>query len=185
MRILFALALLLVVTRCARADDGWVLEFGPYVGYFDFDGVTEYEDKGMFGARGTIHLSDTFRLEAEFDEVYTSRRPLDSRARQVTLAMHGRYEPLAGRFSPSALAGLAIVALDDSENPDAYGEAYDLGLGLRLRATERWNVRAEWLLRAQPMRLIMPSEEGAENPISSEDLTLWGRYFRVGVFYEF
>ena len=45
-------------------DEGWVLEFGPYAGYYDFDSRTNFVDRGLFGARASGG-----RAAHEIDEV--------------------------------------------------------------------------------------------------------------------
>lgn len=166
-------------------EGGWVLEFGPYIGYYDFDAVTEFVDRGLFGARASVHASDAILFEAEFDEVYTRRDISDNGARQISLALHARYEPLSSRFSPSLLGGVAFVGLDDTDDPDAYGEALDVGLGVRFRATPRWMLRAEWMLRRQRFRLYEVVESEGVLPIESDAQSVWGRGFRVGASYVF
>ena len=113
----------------AGRDEPWVLEFGPYVGYYDFDSLTAYEDFGMFGARLGVRLEPWLRLDTGFEEVYTEREVTGNRARQVGIVVHGRVQPFQRRLSPYALAGMAVVFFDDSEEPDAWGAALDLGLG--------------------------------------------------------
>ena len=173
------------VAQAAGDGDGWVLEFGPYVGYYDFDAVTEFVDRGLFGARASVHATETVLFEAEFDEVYTRRDISGNGARQITLALHGRYEPLSRRFSPSMFGGVAFVALDDTDDPDAYGEALDMGLGVRYRATPRWMLRAEWMLRRQRFRLYEVVASEGVVPIESDAQSVWGRGFRVGASYVF
>ncbi len=171
----------------AQSDPArWVLEFGPYSGYYDFDAVTEFEDFAVFGLRLGARLSEWMRIEASFDEVYTSRKITDHRARQVSFNLHARIEPFATRVAPFALAGTGFVILDDADDPDAFGQAYDAGLGLRWNWRPQWLVRAEWVLRRQDFQLWRSVEEqsGARS-LESEAVTLWGRSFRLGLSYVF
>lgn len=167
------------------AHERWVLEFGPYIGYYDFDQLTAFKDFGLFGARAGVHLSSWLCLEGEFDEVYTQRHRTGNRARQISFGLHARLEPGRWRLAPMALIGGAFVMLDDTEDADAYGEALDLGAGLRFLASPRWILRAEWMLRRQPFQLHR-EVEGEEGPeLQSEAVTLWGRAYRLGVSYVF
>ena len=179
------LPLLLLLLAVSAHAEGWVLEFGPYGGFYDFDRSVAFEDKGLVGLRAGVRLGGPWQIEAEFDEVYTRREISGHRARQVTLALHGRYEPLDRTFSPSLLAGTAFVALDDSEDADAFGEALDLGLGVRWRAHPRWVLRAEWMLRRQDYRIHRLDAESVPQPVEGEEQALWGRSLRVGVAHVF
>jgi hypothetical protein len=172
----------------ADTPDGrndWVLEFGPYVGYYVFDDLAYFEDRGLFGARLGVKLSSWARAEGEFDEVYTSREVSGNRARQVSIALHFRGEPARWRLSPSVVAGIAFVALDDSDDADAFSEAWDMGLGLRYEVTPRWVLRLDGMLRRQRMRIYRLDEEGNPTPTSEEAETLWGRSVRLAVLYVF
>ena len=172
-----------------RADDPpprWVLEFGPYVGYYDFDRLTDMQDFAVFGARLGAHASPWLRLEASFDETYTERLRSDNRARQVAFGLHARIEPWSTRWAPFAMVGAAFVVFDDADDPDAFGEAYDLGLGLRFMATRHWMVRGEWVLRRQDFSIWSPqANELGDLELESDFATLWGRSFRIGASYVF
>lgn len=183
------LLVLVIAALPARAEEPpprWVLEFGPFVGFYDFDRLTEYEDFGLFGARLGAHASPWLRLEASFEEVYTERVRTGNSARQVTFAMHGRIEPWDTRVAPFAILGAALVILDDSDDPDAYGDAYDIGLGVRWMASRHWLVRGEWVLRRQAVSLgRLGLDELGDTVIQSEAVTLWGRALRIGASYVF
>jgi hypothetical protein len=172
-------------TNGAASPTGWVLEFGPYVGYYDFDALTYFEDHGLFGARAGVHLGPWARAEAEFDEVYTARSRSGTRARQISFAAHLRAEPSRWVVAPSVVGGLAFVALDDSDLADAFGEAWDLGVGARYAATARWVIRVDYVLRRQKMRLFRPTEDGQLIAVGDEEQTLWGRSLRAAVAYVF
>jgi hypothetical protein len=170
------------------------LEFGPYVGSYDFDASTWFEDRALVGLRAGVRVTPHVWLDAEFDEVYTRRERSGNSARQISLAVHGRVEPASrSRVSPTLLLGIAIVGLDDSEDPDAFSEAYDMGAGLRVRVTSRWAVRGEWMLRAQRFRLLpTPGESTSGTPALEaadaagvEASTLWSRALRIGASYAF
>lgn len=183
--LVLSIAIVLVTAPLRAEAEGWVLEFGPYGGHYDFDRVTAFQDRALFGARVTVHLNGWVKLDAEFDEVYTRRSRTDGRARQVSLALHGRVEREDWTWSPSLLMGLAFVGLDDAEDPDAYGEAHDLGGGVRWKLADRWNLRAEWMLRRQVFRVFRQVATD-EEPVEVEDSqTLWGRSLRIGVSYVF
>ena len=176
---LSAVLCLLVPCSLAGAENSaWVLEFGPYAGYYDFDRMTQFRDQALIGLCMGTRAGEHWRIETEFEEVYTRRDPTDHAARQLVLALHVRYEPLRTRFSPGLFVGLAYVALDDSEAPDSFGEGYDVGLGLRCAVTRTWILRADWLLRRQPVSLHRLDG-------SQEELTLSGRAFRLGAAYAF
>lgn len=174
------------VAQSPTADrDGWTLELGPYLGYYDFDALTYFDDRGLFGARVGVHLGPWARGEAEFDEVYTRRSSSGSRARQISLALHVRGEPARWRLAPSLLAGLAFVGLDDSEDADAFSEAWDAGAGLRYAVSARWVVRVDGVLRRQRMRIFRLGEDGEPVPLAEEEQVLWGRSLRAAVAYVF
>ncbi len=172
-----------------------VLEFGPYLGAYDFDASTWFEDSALFGLRATARLSRVFLLDAEFDEVYTRRERSNNTARQISVAVHGRVEPLRSRLSPTLLAGVAFVGLDDSEDPDAFSEAYDIGTGLRARITSCWSARAEWLLRRQEFRVLTlatasdgtgtGAQSSQTSAVNAQPTQMWGRAMRVGLAYAF
>ncbi|HKK70404.1 MAG TPA: outer membrane beta-barrel protein [Candidatus Krumholzibacteria bacterium] len=169
-----------------RAPDRWVLEFGPYVGYYDFDRLTDYEDFGLFGARLGAQMSSWLRLEGSFDEVYTERAVSGNSARQVSFGLHARIEPWATRWAPFLLVGGALVILDDSDDPDSYGEAYDVGLGLRYMANRHWMVRGEWVLRRQAFsRWTVQQDELGDLELVDDGVSLWGRALRIGASYVF
>jgi hypothetical protein len=180
----FLVLLSWTVPRPAAAGN-WSLEIGPYGGYYDFDAMTQFEDQGMFGARGAVILDTWARIEAEFDEVYTRRTVSDHRARQISFALHGRLQPLQGRWSPHLIFGPALVLFDDSDDPDAFGEAWDVGLGVIGRLGDRWRVRAEWMLRRQTMSILRVDADSGESVVVEDDQVLWGRSLRVGFLYEF
>jgi opacity protein-like surface antigen len=182
-RFLPILLVLCALASPASAQD-WRVDFGPYLGYYDFDEITQFEDGGMFGFRLGIHRDHWFRLEAEFDEVYTSRDPVGNAARQVTLALHGRFEPQGWRVAPSALLGVGMVMLDDSDYPDAFGEGYDLGLGVAWRVADSWKIRGEWVARYQRFRVRDPEAAIDDPDAGSERRDLWGHAYRVGAFYD-
>lgn len=164
----------------------WVLEFGPYAGYYDFDAITEFEEFAVFGLRLGARVSGWMRVEASFDEVYTSRKITDNRARQVSFNLHARIEPFDTRVAPFALLGTAFVILDDADDPDAFGQAYDSGLGLRWNWRPQWLVRAEWVLRRQEFQLWRSiEEESGARSLESEAVTLWSRSVRLGLSYVF
>ncbi len=185
----FGFLLALCVSAAAgahAADGGWTLEFGPYFGYYDFDSATAFEDFGLFGARLGAHLGRRWGVEASFDEVYTERERTGSAARQISFALAARYEPWPGRWSPFALAGLALVMLDDSDSADAVSDAIDLGLGLRYSWGAGWSLRAETVLRRQEFErfrwVVVEDDAGEETVLESLGPdTLWGRSFRLGV----
>jgi hypothetical protein len=166
-----------------RAGGAWQLEFGPLLGYYDFDPVTHFEDGLLAGLRLGARRSPHFQVEAEFTEVYTSREGTGNRARQISAALHLRWEPLEGHWSPSLMGGVAFVAFDDSEDPDSYGDAWDGGLALAYRVNPRWLVRAEWMLRFQRFTLIDPnlSPEMQDNQVQDT----WARSIHLGVYYVF
>lgn len=175
-----------VPTRAQSAPARWVLEFGPYSGFYDFDAVTEFEDFAVFGLRLGARLSEWMRIEASFDEVYTSRKITDHRARQVSFNLHARIEPFATRVAPFALVGTGFVILDDADDPDAFGQAYDTGLGLRWNWRPRWLVRTEWVLRRQDFQLWRSvEEESGARSLESEAVTLWSRSLRLGLSHVF
>jgi hypothetical protein len=168
-----------------EASGPWRLEFGPWVGHYDFDRLTRFEDRFVFGLRLGARRSELFQIEAEFGEVYTSREVTSNAARQISLALHGRLSPLVdGPVSPTLLAGMAFVALDDERDPDSFGEAWDLGLGVVWRANGRWRVRADFLLRYQRFTLFDPAQEGTMEPVG-DVRGLWARQWSVGVFHVF
>lgn len=185
----------LVLTSAAAADDSqtpaagfraggaWQLEFGPLLGYYDFDPATYFEDGLLAGLRLGARRSPQVQVEAEFTEVYTSREGTGNRARQVSAAFHVRYEPLEGHWSPSVMGGVAFVAFDDSEDPDSYGDAWDGGLALAYRVSPRWVLRAEWMLRYQRFTLVDPnlSPEMQDNEVQDT----WARSIHLGVYYVF
>jgi hypothetical protein len=177
---------LLGISLRAVAQEGHVLEFGPYVGYFDFDRLNQMDDGFMAGIRVGVHGTPWLNFEMEFDEVYTSRHISENRARQISLAGHVRFEPWQMNIAPTLLAGAALVAYDDEDDPDAYGDAYDLGVGVRWAARATWFVRAEWMLRGQSFRLYETSAAGG-TLVSSDagPKTLWSRTLRIGVAYVF
>lgn len=179
---------LLILCSCAlpaSAQEEWRIDFGPYLGYYDFDEITSFEDGGLFGFRMGIHRDGWFRVEGEFDEVYTSREPVGNAARQITLAIHGRIEPQSWRVAPSALVGVGMVMLDDSDNPDAFGEGYDLGIGLAWRLSASWRIRGEYLARYQRFRVRDPEAPIDDPEAGSEREDLWGHGYRIGAFYDF
>ena len=169
----------------ASDDAGWRIDFGPYLGYYDFDPVTQFDDGAMAGLRLGIHQDGWFRFETEFDEVYTRREPVGNAARQITLAAHGRFEPQRWRLAPSALLGIAFVMFDDSDNPDAFSEAYDLGLGLTFRVSGSWSLRTEYMMRYQRFRVRDASLPIDDPAATSELIDLWGSSIRLGAFYQF
>ena len=163
----------------------WVLEFGPYTGHYDFDRLTGFVDRTLYGARATVHLNRFAKFDAEFDEVYTRRTVTDRRARQITLAGHARFEVERWAWSPSLFAGIAFVGLDDAEGPDFYGDAHDLGAGLRWKMTDRWNLRGEWMLRRQVFQGLRRQDDDTLPADEPGNRSLWGRSLRVGVGYVF
>ena len=169
----------------APPGTGWRIDFGPYAGYYDFDSTTQFEDGGMAGLRLGIHRDSWFRFETEFDEVYTRREPAHNAARQITLAVHGRFEPQWWRLAPSGLLGLGFVMLDDSELPDAFGEAYDMGLGLAYRVSSSWRLRADFMMRYQRFQIRDPGLPVDDPAARSEPVGLWARSIRIGAFYDF
>jgi hypothetical protein len=186
--ILLALVLVSALGSPVRgyAQELHVLEFGPYVGYFDFDRLSQMDDGFMAGVRVGVRGTPWLNFEMEFDEVYTSRHISGNRARQITLAGHLRVEPWQRNIAPTFLAGAALVAYDDEDDPDAYGDAYDLGVGVRWAARADWCVRAEWMLRGQSYRLYEASaNDGALVTSDDGPKTLWSRTLRVGVAYVF
>lgn len=188
MRQILPLALVLFVglAPSATAAPGHVLEFGPYAGYFDFDRLSRMDDGFMAGVRLGVHSTPWLNFELEFDEVYTSRHITDNRARQITLAGHARVEPWRGVLAPSFLLGAALVAYDDEDDPDAYGDAYDVGVGVRWQPRADWHLRADWMLRAQSYRIYeAASDGGGLVAVDDEPVTLWSRALRVGVAYVF
>ena len=72
-----------------------------------------------------------------------------------------------------------------ADDPDAFGEAWDLGLGAIARLGERWRLRAEWMLRRQAMSILRVDPQTGENVVVDEEQILWGRSLRVGFLYEF
>ena len=162
----------------------WRLEFGPWFGHHDFDRLTRFEDRFVFGLRLGARRSDLFQLEAEFGEVYTSREISGNAARQISLALHGRLEPLDGAVGPTLRAGVAFVSLDDEGDPDSFGEAWDAGAGVVWRANGRWRVRADFLLRYQRFTVFEPLQEGQMQPVGAVR-GLWARQWSVGVFHVF
>lgn len=190
-RALVGLLLLLLVmdTGTARAQskaERWVLEFGPYVGFYDFDRLTQYEDFPVFGMRLGARMTQWLRIEGSFDEVYTDRAVSGNSARQVSFGMHARIEPWLWPLAPYALAGTALVILDDSEDPDAFGQALDVGAGLRWSWAPRWMLRGEWVLRRQDFELWRSIADGSGGlELRSEPVSLYGRAFRLGVSYAF
>ena len=186
---LVCLLVLVASVGSARAASGsprWVLEFGPYAGHYDFDALTGFEDFAVFGARLGARMSPWLRIEGSFDEVYTSRSGTDNSARQVSFGLHARIEPWSTRLAPYLLAGGAFVILDDAEDPDAWGEALDVGLGARWNWRERWLLRAEWMLRRQNFQLWRAVDDGNGGTVlDGEAVTLWGRSLRVGISHVF
>lgn len=185
--ILFCLLILLAFGHGnARAQDdaGWRIDFGPYLGYYTFDEATQFNDGGLFGFRLGVHRDHWFRFEAEFDEVYTTRSPAGNAARQITIAVHGRFEPRTWRFAPSAFFGLGLVMFDDSERPDAFGEGYDVGVGLAFRMTDSWRLRADYMARYHSFRVRDPNYPIDDPAALSSPTDLWGSSFRLGAFYD-
>jgi hypothetical protein len=182
---LIPILLVLCSLNLPASAQEWRIDFGPYLGYYDFDEITQFEDGGMFGFRLGIHRDHWFRFEAEFDEVYTNRDPVGNAARQVTLAVHGRFEPQSWRFAPSALIGVGMVMLDDSDQPDAFGEGYDVGVGLAWRVSDSWRIRGEYLARYQRFRVRDPGAPIDDPDAASEREDLWAGAYRIGAFYEF
>ena len=169
-----------------REPERWVLELGPFVGFYDFDRLTDYEDFGLFGARLGVHASPWLRLEGSFEEVYTERVRTGNSARQITFGLHARIEPWHTRVAPFGLLGAALVILDDSDDPDAYGDAYDVGLGVRWMASPRWMVRGEWVLRRQAVSIWrLGRDEFGDTVLEDEAVTLWGRALRIGASHVF
>jgi Outer membrane protein beta-barrel domain len=164
----------------AAAAETWQLEFGPYVGRYGFDSLTRFDDFAMFGARLGVRVRPWLVAEGGFDEVYTSREITDNRARQVSLTLRTRLEPWSAALRPYALVGAAVVFLDDSEDPDAWGDALDLGLGLGYSINSHWFLRGEWLLRRQGVQLLQVDPEDP-NLLVEGAKTLWGRSFSLGV----
>ncbi len=161
----------------------WTLEFGPLVGSYHFDAVTYFKDAPLFGARLGARRSEHFQLEAEFTEVYTSRRITGNSARQVCVALHGRGMKWVGAWQPSVLGGIAFTGLDDSSDPDSFGDAWDVGLGLGHHLNHRWVVRLEWMLRYQRFSLFDPNL-----PPESQDERVrgtWAHSYSLGVQYGF
>jgi hypothetical protein len=180
-----ALVLMLAPTPAVSQDSTRGIDFGPYLGYYRFDDATQFEDGGLFGFRLGIHGGEWFRFEAEFDEVYTSREPAGNAARQITLAIHGRLEPRSWRIAPSAVLGVGLIMFDDSEQPDAFGEGYDLGAGLAFRISNSWRLRADYIARYQRFRIRDPNYPIDDPYGQSKPTDLWGRSIRLGAFYEF
>lgn len=170
--------------RAEESADDWRLDFGPYAGYYDFDGLTQFEDGAMGGLRLGIHRDSWFRFEAGFDEVYTRREPAGNAARQITLAVHGRIEPQWWRLAPSAFAGLGFVIFDDSDNPDAFSEGYDLGAGLAYRLADSWRLRADFVTRYQQFRVRDAGLPIDDPGALSGPTGTWGRTYRIGAFYD-
>ena len=185
----FAIAALLLVAAMAfpcgavAAEPDRKLEFGPYFGYFDFDSATRFEDFGLFGARLGARVETWLTLEVGFDEVYTERQVSGNSARQMTFSLYGRIEPWRARVTPYLLGGLAFVMFDDTDDPDAFGDASDIGFGGHWSLREGWLLRAEFLLRRQRMELLRASfdADGARVLEEVGPRTLWGRSWRVGV----
>lgn len=164
----------------------WVLEFGPYGGHYDFDRLTQFEDFPVFGLRLGARMRQWLRVEGSFDEVYTQRAISGNNARQVTFALHARVEPWRWPVAPFALVGTGLVILDDAEDPDAFGQAFDIGAGLRWNWAPRWILRGEWVLRRQDFALWKSVPDGAGGfDLQSEPVTLYGRAYRLGVSYVF
>ena len=161
----------------------WQLEFGPLLGSYQFDALTSFEDGPLFGARLAARRSRWFQLEAEFTEVYTRREITGHSARQMSVALHGRFRFPRGRWDPSALLGLAFVGLDDSEDIDSFGDAWDLGLALGYRVSPRWVVRGEWMLRYQRFTVFDPN---LSPEMQDDDMVgTWARSWLVGAHYSF
>jgi len=170
----------------SAADHGrgpWTLEFGPLIGSYHFDALTAFKDAPLFGARLGVRRSDHFQIEAEFTEVYTNRHVTGNSARQVCIALHGRGMKWVGSWQPSIMGGIAFVGLDDSEDPDSFGEAWDLGLGLGRHLNHHWMVRMEWMLRYQRFSLFDPniSPESQDERVRGT----WAHSFLLGVHYGF
>jgi len=161
----------------------WRLEFGPLLGFYDFDPLTRFEDAPLFGARLSAGRSRWFRIEGEFTEVYTNREITHHSARQMTVALHGRLRWPHRRWDPSLLLGLAFVGLDDSEDIDSFGEAWDLGVGLGYRLGAHWTLRGEWLLRSQRFSVFDPnlSPDRQDN----DTVGTWARSWLIGAHYAF
>ena len=82
--------------------------------------------------------------------------------------------------------GVALVMFDDADDPDAYGDAYDVGLGVRYMATRNWLVRAEWILRRQAFSVWRPGRNDQGAIVLQDDaVSLWGRSLRIGASYVF
>lgn len=167
----------------AAAEPDRDLEFGPYFGYFDFDRATRFEDFGLFGARLGARVESWLTLEAGFDEVYTERQVSGNSARQMTFSVYGRVEPWHAKVTPYLLGGLAFVMLDDTDDPDAFGDATDIGLGAHWSPHASWLLRAEFVARRQRMELLRAGfdADGAKVLEEVGPRTLWGRSWRVGV----
>jgi hypothetical protein len=158
----------------------WPLEFGPYAGHFGFDRLTRFEDHALFGARLGVRARRWLVVEGGFDEVYTSRAISGNQARQVSLNLRARVEPIDWAVRPYLLVGEAAVFLDDSEDPDAWGDALDLGAGFTYGVDARWILRAEWVLRRQGMELLGNEVDEDGYAIETAEI-LWGRSFTLGV----
>jgi hypothetical protein len=161
----------------------WILEFGPLVGYWSFDAVSSFEDAPLVGARLSARRSRHFQIEAEFTEVYTSRRITDNSARQISIAVHGRGMTWWGNWQPSVLGGIAFNGFDDSRDPDSFGEAWDFGLGLGHRLNHRWMLRGEWMLRYQRFVLFDPNRPPAMQDDAEHGT--WAHSFLLGAHYAF
>ena len=181
-----ACALCATPVRAQSSPERWVLEFGPYSGYYDFDALTEFENFAVFGLRLGARMNTWLCMEGAFDEVYTNREVTGSKARQVSFVLHARIDPLRTRVAPYALVGTAFVILDDSDDPDAFGQAYDFGLGVRWNVGKRWMLRTEWVLRRQDFDLWRSVDDGLGGRVlESEAVTLWSRSPRLGLSYVF
>ncbi len=188
--LLSALLMVAGVTASAAAEEGaepgtgpWQLEVGALAGFYDFDSLTRFEDGPIFGLRLGARRSRCFQLESEFTEVYTSRQVTNHSARQMTVALHGRLHWPMRKWDPSLLFGLAFVGLDDSDDTDSFGEAWDLGLGLGYRVSAQWTLRGEWLLRSQRFSVIDPNLSPQMQ--SDEVVGSWARSWLVGLHYAF
>jgi len=180
------LTCLFALPAFAEDASGHVLEFGLYGGYYDFDRQTDMKDRALFGLRAGVRLASWAVLDVEFDEVYTSRELSGNSARQLSMGLHLRAALMRSRLAPIALAGVSLVAFDDADDPDSYGDAYDIGLGLRFLANERWKLRAEWMLRSQPVRLYAQDPDSGElTPEGDETVALYSRSYRLSVAYVF